>query len=221
MSRARARELIDAGKVRVAGATSRKPAALVAASDEIVLEEPDHPYVSRGALKLAGAVADFQLTLKGKTALDVGASTGGFTDFLLSAGAARVYCVDVGKGQLHEKLRTDPRVEYWESADIRGFSPGILAANIDIMTVDVSFISLTKVVPALAKFPRAEAELIALVKPQFEVGKAKLGKGGLVKDEAAVQRCCEENGFAVEGIVPSRLKGGDGNQEYFIYAKKK
>lgn len=226
-SRARAQELIAGGKVRVAGAVCRKAATKIGAEESVELSEPDHPYVSRGALKLAGAVADCGVTLEGKTALDVGASTGGFTDFLLRNGVEHVYCVDVGTDQLHPSLRRDPRVTYRESTDIRGFSADVFTAKLDIITVDVSFISLTKVVPSLATLLGGGAELLALIKPQFEVGKAQLDKRGLVKDEAAsekacaaVRRCCEAHGFAVLKIVPSRVRGSEGNQEYFIYAKK-
>lgn len=226
-SRTRCQEAIAAGNVKVNGEVCAKPGAKFAEDIAIELLEADHPYVSRGGLKLAGAVADFRITLQGKVALDVGASTGGFTDFMLQAGVERCFCIDVGRDQLHEKIRNDARVKFWEATDIRAFSPSILSANIDIITVDVSFISLEKVLPALAAFLSPGRELLALVKPQFEVGKGNLDKGGIVKDAslreqacAAAARFCSLSGFEVKGILPSRLSGADGNQEFFLYAKK-
>ncbi len=228
VSRARACELIERGKVLVNGVEVRKPGHRIALDSKIDLLESDHPYVSRGALKLAGAVEQFRVRLAGMVALDIGASTGGFTDFLLRNGVKRVFCVDVGKGQLHPSLLEDPRVKSWESSDIRNFSVDQFDEKIDIIVVDVSFVSVVKLMSAITGCASEGTELLVLVKPQFEVGPKLVGKGGIVKDQAiclsAVKTVAGEIaafGFELQGQAPSVISGADGNQEFFVYAKKK
>jgi 23S rRNA (cytidine1920-2'-O)/16S rRNA (cytidine1409-2'-O)-methyltransferase len=165
------------------------------------------------------------VSVKGKTALDVGASTGGFTDCLLQQGAVRVYAVDVGYGQLAWKLRQDPRVVIIERVNIRHIDPALVSEPIDIAVIDVSFISLEKVIPSLVQFLRPEADIIALIKPQFEVGKGLVGKGGIVRDEDArrmavkrVEDFIRSIGLDVKGVIPSPIRGQDGNVEFLIHA---
>lgn len=183
------------------------------------------PYVSRGGLKLAAALREFGLSADGKVALDVGASTGGFTDCLLQHGAKKVYAVDVGYGQMAWKIRQDPRVVTIERVNIRAIEPSLVPEPVDLAVIDVSFISLEKVIPSILQFLRSGAELVALIKPQFEVGREQVGKGGIVRDERARQAAVErvtvfvhEQGFAVKGVIPSPITGQDGNVEYLISA---
>lgn len=226
-SRERAQAMIFAGQVLVNGQKIDKAGALVSQDSEIRILGEVLPYVSRGGLKLEKALRDFHVSVEGKTAIDVGASTGGFTDCLLQHGCAKVYAVDVGYGQMAWKLRQDPRVVVIERTNIREIDPSLLPEPIDIAVADVSFISLEKVIPAILKFLKPDAEIIALIKPQFEVGKEQVGKGGIVRDEsmrtAAVDRIVafvRKQGFEVKGVIPSPITGQDGNVEFLIYAMK-
>ncbi len=224
-SRERGRALILAGQVLVQGQKHDKAGALVPADAEIRILGEALPFVSRGGVKLEKALAEFDITVGGKTCLDVGASTGGFTDCLLQHGAGKVYAVDVGYGQMAWKLRQDPRVVVIERANIRDIDPSLIPEPIDIAVIDVSFISLEKVVPSILKFLKPVSEVIALIKPQFEVGREQVGKGGIVRDEearsAAVERIeafVRSQGFVVRGVIPSPITGQDGNVEFLIYA---
>jgi 23S rRNA (cytidine1920-2'-O)/16S rRNA (cytidine1409-2'-O)-methyltransferase len=232
-SRERARALILAGKVRVKGQTVDKAGAQVKADDEITLVEEDHPYVSRGALKLVKGLDDHGLDPTGLVALDVGASTGGFTDVLLRRGARKVYAVDVGYGQLDWRLRNDPRVVVIERANIRDLDPARLDERPDLAVCDVSFISLTLCLPRMAELlggaagpldaPGPSRPIIALIKPQFEVGRADVGKGGVVREPAARQRAIDKivdfatrSGWRASAAVESPITGPAGNVEYLI-----
>lgn len=227
-TRQRARAMIMAGKVLVNTRPADKAGILVAQNDRIELKGRDIPYVSRGGLKLEAALETLALSVNGLICMDVGASTGGFTDCLLQNGAARVYAVDVGYGQLAWKLRQDPRVVVIERANIRYLPVQAVPEPIDLATIDVSFISLKIVVPAITAFLKAEARILALIKPQFEVGKNHVGKGGVVRDTALHQRVVhdlaafflEENIFC-ERVIPSPILGPKGNQEFFILLQPK
>jgi 23S rRNA (cytidine1920-2'-O)/16S rRNA (cytidine1409-2'-O)-methyltransferase len=184
------------------------------------------PYVSRGGIKLAHALDAFGIDVRGQVALDVGASTGGFTDCLLQRGAARVYCVDVGHGQLDWKIASDARVQVLDRVNIRLAPPDLLPERVDLVVVDVSFISLRLVLPALLPLAKPGASLVALVKPQFEVGRADVGKGGIVRDEAARARAVAEVraaaaglGYAPLGDTPSPIAGGKGNVEILLHLR--
>jgi 23S rRNA (cytidine1920-2'-O)/16S rRNA (cytidine1409-2'-O)-methyltransferase len=225
-SRQKARAVILAGSVRVDGTRVDKAGALVARDAEISVAAPS-PFVGRGGTKLAGALDEFGVDVRGMVMLDVGASTGGFTDCLLSAGAARVYAVDVGYGQLDWRLRTDERVVVMERTNIRNARPGDFPGPIDGAVIDVSFISLALVLPVVHEIVRDGAIVIALIKPQFEVGKGEVGKGGVVRDPTKHREVVErvaatarKIGFAVAGRAPSPLTGPKGNKEFFIYLKK-
>jgi 23S rRNA (cytidine1920-2'-O)/16S rRNA (cytidine1409-2'-O)-methyltransferase len=226
-SRARAQAAILAGMVRADGAVVRKASETLENGAEIVATAP-HPYVSRGGVKLAHALDVFGIGVEGSLALDVGASTGGFTDVLLRRGARRVYAVDTGRGQLHGSIGKDARVIAFEASDIRTLDPAAIPEPVDIVVVDVSFISLALVLaPALA-FAGEGAQLVALVKPQFEVGRGLVGRGGIVRDEAAraaaAERCVEHVqalGWHVGGLVDSPIEGGDGNREALLWARRK
>jgi 23S rRNA (cytidine1920-2'-O)/16S rRNA (cytidine1409-2'-O)-methyltransferase len=191
-SRERARALILAGEVLAGDRPIEKAGELVDGTVELRLRSAPMPYVSRGGLKLAHGLATFAVEVAGQVALDVGASTGGFTDCLLQAGARRVYCVDVGHGQLDWKIASDSRVKVLDRTNIRLAPPDLLPEPVDVIVVDVSFISLRLVLPALLPLGRAAANVVALVKPQFEVGRADIGKGGIVRDEAARARSLAE-----------------------------
>ncbi len=225
-TRSHAQDLVLRGQVRVEGAVIGKPAFNVSEGAAVeVLESAG--YVSRGALKLNAALAAFGFPVQGRVALDAGASTGGFTQVLLREGAARVYAVDVGEGQLDPSLRADPRVAVFEKTDARALTADLLPGPVQAITVDVSFISLLKVLPAVLSLAAPDAWMIALIKPQFEVGPAHVGKGGLVKDaaqrEAAVARvsaCIEERGWRLAGVVPSPVQGRGGNEEYLVGASR-
>lgn len=226
-SRERGQALILAGQILVNGQKQEKAGALVPDDAELRILGEVLPYVSRGGLKLAAALQEFGLSVDGKVALDVGASTGGFTDCLLQHGAKKVYAVDVGYGQMAWKIRQDPRVVTIERINIRAIEPSLIPEPIDIAVIDVSFISLEKVIPSLRQFLKPGAELVALIKPQFEVGREQVGKGGIVRDEAArntaVTRITEfvgSHGFDVKGKIPSPITGQDGNIEFLIYAVK-
>lgn len=223
-SRQRARALIMAGKVWVDDRIIDKPGALVSEDAVIALKVDDHPYVSRGGLKLEKALQAFHIDPAGLTCLDVGASTGGFTDCLLQHGAAHVFAVDVGYGQMAWKLRTDPRVTIIERTNIRYLPAGALPCRADIAVIDVSFISLKIVVPAVLKFLKQDAIIIALIKPQFEVGRGKVGKGGVVRDPALhdeviteLTRFFDKTGLTHRSLVPSPILGPKGNREFVIF----
>jgi len=227
-SRERGQALILAGQVLVNGQKQDKAGALVPEDAELRILGEVLPYVSRGGLKLAAALKEFGLSADGKVALDVGASTGGFTDCLLQHGAKKIYAVDVGYGQMAWKIRQDPRVVTIERVNIRAIEPALVPELVDIAVIDVSFISLEKVIPSILQFMGSGAELVALIKPQFEVGREQVGKGGIVRDEAArtaaVIRITEFIGscsFAVKGVIPSPITGQDGNVEFLIYAVKR
>lgn len=194
----------------------------------VVSATPAHPWVGRGALKLAGALELWPVEVAGRVIVDVGASTGGFTEVCLSRGAARVYAVDVGRGQLHPKLAGDPRVVSLEATDARDLIQALIPEPVDLIVTDVSFIGLAKALPAALALARAGADLVALVKPQFEVGPERVGKGGLVKDGAAqaealegVERFLEASGWTVQASADSPIAGGDGNREFLLWAQKK
>lgn len=219
-SRARAQSLILAGKVTVDGAVESKAGAQFGPGAEIEIAVPDHPYVSRGALKLAAALDAFEISPTGLDCLDVGASTGGFTDLMLQRGAARVIALDVGRGQLDWKLRTDPRVIVVEGVNARRLGEETLPFAAALATVDVSFISLRLVVPAVLPHLLPGAWLVCLVKPQFEAGRDQVGKGGIVRDEAVRREVIDATigsltalGLTRVGCVPSPIRGQKGNLE--------
>ncbi len=222
-SRTRAQALILAGQVLVEGIDRPKPGSLVPVDARIELKEPDHPYVSRGGVKLAGALDHFGLNVVGLVCLDVGASTGGFTDCLLQRGAARVWAVDVGRGQLDWKLRQDTRVVALERYNFRHAAPADFTDRFDLATVDVSFISLKKILPPLLELLKPGARVLALIKPQFEAGPEKVSKGGVVRDEAVRRAAVDEVaalarslGLVEEGRADAVIKGPKGNQEIFV-----
>jgi len=226
-SRQRAVALILAGRVRVEGERAEKAAQQVAPDARVEVLEDDEGYVSRGGIKLAGALDAFSLSVAGLVAMDVGASTGGFTDCLLRRGARRVYAVDVGYGQLAWKLRQDARVVVLERTNVRYLEREQIPEPVDLATVDTSFISLTKVIPRVIEFLGENGRLLALIKPQFEVGRGRVGKGGVVRQPALhrqvvseVERFCRDQALAVGGVVESPLLGPKGNREFFILAVK-
>ena len=226
-SRERARALIMAGKVMVKGKKVEKAGEMVLADADIVLIGEDIPYVSRGGLKLEKALDEFNIDVSGKVAIDVGASTGGFTDCLLQRGAKKVYAIDVGYGQLDLKLRNDPRVINIERQNIRYIEKKVVPEDVDLVTIDSSFISLVKIIPKILEFIGEYGALIALIKPQFEVGKGEVGKGGVVRDEAKQRAVVEkirefrtDSGLSVIGVVESPILGPKGNREFLIYAVK-
>ena len=228
-SRERAKALIMAGSVWVGERKLTKVGAEFPVDIEVeVKESPLRKYVSRGGLKLEAAIKDFGLSVKGKVCLDVGASTGGFTDCLLQNGAKKVYALDVGYGQLDWKLRNDSRVVNIEKANIRYFDEKKIKSPVDLATVDVSFISLDKVLPKVKKLIRKGGEIVSLIKPQFEAGREKVSRGGVVKDRKVHQEVIDKIkflsgrlGLEVKGLTTSPIKGPAGNIEYFIYLKKK
>lgn len=225
-SREKARALIIEGKVIVNGQKIEKPGTMVDENAEITICGETLSYVSRGGLKLEHALKEFSIDVKNKVAMDVGASTGGFTDCLIQHGAKRVYAIDVGYGQLAWKLRVDPRVIPIERTNIRYMNRDKIPEDVDIVTVDVSFISLKLVIPKVLEFLKTEGEIIALIKPQFEVGRREVDKGGIVKDQEKRQKAVEEIkkffeslNLKVRGVTESPIKGHKGNIEYLIYAK--
>jgi len=225
-SRERARAIILAGLVSVEGVIVSKAGALVGADATIALAQPDHPYVGRGGVKLAHALDSFHLEVSGREALDIGASTGGFTDVLLRRGAARVVALDVGRGQLDWRLRTDPRVTVIEGRNARYLEPGDLPGPVDIVTVDVSFISLRHILPRIPPLVRHGADVVVLVKPQFEAGREEVGKKGLVRDPLVhrqvvdrVTRAALEAALVRVGVAASPITGATGNQEFFLHLK--
>lgn len=222
-SREKAQALIMAGEVLVDGQKSTKPGHSVDADARVeLLARP--PYVSRGGLKLAGALQHWSIDVTGKVALDVGSSTGGFTDALLQAGAARVHAVDVGAGQLAWQLRTDPRVVLHEGINARELAFDQIGEPADLLTCDVSFISVTLILPAVVPILRPGGQAVILIKPQFEVGKGQVGKGGIVRDPALHHAACNrvidavrQFGFTTD-IMDSPILGAEGNREFLLYA---
>lgn len=226
-SREKARALIMEGKVLVDEVPVTKAGAMIPEDAIIVLKE-DIPYVSRGGLKLDAALSHFGLVLDGLTAMDIGSSTGGFTDCMLKKGAKKVYCIDVGYGQLAWQLRRDPRVVLFEKTNIRYLERERIPEEIDFITIDVSFISLKKIIPKAMEFLRDGGRILALIKPQFEVGRGEVGKGGVVRDEGkrmlavdGIKRFSEGLGLKVLGVFQSPVKGPKGNIEYFILLWKR
>lgn len=223
-TRAQAQGLILSGRVLVGGAVVDKCGAPVRAQQEISIAPGTRRFASRGGEKLSGALDDLRISVRGTIALDVGASTGGFTDCLLQRGARTVHAVDVGRGLLDDRLRNDPRVVVLDGVNFRHAAAGLLSEKVDLATVDVSFISLRLILPALRQFLAPGARVLALVKPQFEAGRESVGKGGVVRDEAARRKAVEriadfaaKAGFAVEGQVESRVPGPRGNREVFLH----
>jgi len=222
-SREKAQALVMAGRVTVDGQRASKPGARVKEGAAVAVAA-GAAHVGRGALKLAGALDVLGVSPEGRVAVDVGASTGGFTETLLERGAVRVYAVDVGRGQLHERLRQDPRVVVRDRVNARALSPRVVPEPCSLAVVDVSFISVGKILPALLSVLAPGAQAIVLVKPQFEVGRFQVGRGGLVKDPAlhlqalrdvAVE--AQRLGYAVRGACPSPLPGAEGNREFFLH----
>ena len=217
---------ILSGNVFVDGILIDKAGRLVVESSEINIKSP-MPYVSRGGLKLEGAIKAFNIEVENKIAIDIGASTGGFTDCLLQHGAKKVYAIDVGYGQLHWRLREDPRVINLEKTHILRLDWRLIEDTIDIATVDLSFISLTRILPALWEHLPPNALIIALVKPQFEVGRGEVGNGGVVRDNKKVEKSvskvihfAEGLGFKMSGSIPSPILGQKGNMEYLLYLER-
>jgi 23S rRNA (cytidine1920-2'-O)/16S rRNA (cytidine1409-2'-O)-methyltransferase len=226
-SRTKAQALVLAGQVVVGEQRVDKPGSLVPVEADIRLKGEVLPYVSRGGLKLKAALERFGLDVRGQVAADIGASTGGFTDCLLQEGATRVHAIDVGYSQLHEKLRTDPRVRSRERVNARYLTAEDLPEKVGVVVIDVSFISLTQVLPAVLPFLEPGGLLVALVKPQFEVGRERIGKGGVVRDAAARQEAIDavvafarEQGLQVRGVMDSPVPGPAGNVEALLVADR-
>jgi 23S rRNA (cytidine1920-2'-O)/16S rRNA (cytidine1409-2'-O)-methyltransferase len=222
-SREKAQALVMAGRVRLDGQPATKPGARVREGASVAVE-PGPAHVGRGALKLEGALDTLGVDPRGRVAVDVGASTGGFTETLLARGAARVYAVDVGRGQLHEKLAADPRVVALDRTNARNLSADRLPERCSLAVMDVSFISARKILPALASVLGPGAEVVVLVKPQFEVGRSQVGRGGIVKDPVLhlqalleVAEAAQSAGYGVRGACPSPLPGTEGNREFFLH----
>jgi 23S rRNA (cytidine1920-2'-O)/16S rRNA (cytidine1409-2'-O)-methyltransferase len=225
-TRERARALVIAGQVLVNDAPVTKAGAAVNEDDTIVLRQPDHPWVGRGGVKLDHALTVFGLDVTGARALDIGASTGGFTDVLLARGAARVVALDVGSGQLDWKLRTDPRVTVIEQTNARHLTPALLPEEVrsfDVVTVDVSFISLRHILPVLPPLIAPGGSVVVLIKPQFEAGRDEVGAGGVVRDPAVHARVIDEVAAAAHqvglvraGVEPSPITGAEGNREFLM-----
>jgi len=227
-SRAKAQALVLAGVVSCAGRRIDKPGEQLAEDAALAVKGHDHPWVSRGGIKLAHAFDHFGIAADGKTALDIGASTGGFTDVLLSRGARRVHAVDVGHGQLAWKLRQDPRVIVHERVNARYLTRAHVTEPLDVITCDASFIGLATVLPAPLALAAEKAELVALVKPQFEAGRERVGKGGVVRDPAIQLEVCDraaawvsaQSSWTVVGVVESPILGSQGNREFLLYARR-
>jgi 23S rRNA (cytidine1920-2'-O)/16S rRNA (cytidine1409-2'-O)-methyltransferase len=227
-TRSKAQALIMAGLVWSGERRLDKPGLQLPEGTPIDVKGRDHPWVSRGGLKLVHALDHFTIDPAGLVALDVGASTGGFTDVLLSRGTSRVYAVDVGYGQLAAKLRDDPRVVLLERVNARHLTKAEVPDPIDLIVCDASFIGLETVLPAALALAAESARLVALIKPQFEVGKGRVGKGGVVRDPALRREVCDrivawldqQPGWHVEGLTESPILGADGNQEFLVYARK-
>lgn len=222
-SRERAQALIMAGHVLVNEIPVTKPGHKVDSEAAIRVKGEDHPYVGRGGVKLAGALDHFKIDPSQKICADIGSSTGGFTDCLLQRGAAKVYAVDVGTNQLAWKLRQDPRVVVMEKTHVKDLTLPQGERGISLITIDCSFISLTRVLPEIARWVVSDTTIIALIKPQFEVGPQRIAKGGIVRDEVAqqeaiaqIQKCAEILHWQTLGVTDSPITGTDGNREYFI-----
>ncbi len=226
-SRAAAQRLIEAGLVRSGERVLARAAATIPAGAPLTVTGEAHPWVSRGGVKLAHALDGFAIPVEGRVGLDVGASTGGFTDVLLRRGAARVVAVDVGHGQMAAALREDPRVTCHEHLNARDIDPATTEGPVDLIVCDVSFIGLRVALPAALALAAPGAHLVALIKPQFEVGRANVGKGGIVRDRALHARACAtigdwlaaQPGWRVLGLLDSPIEGGDGNREFLIAAE--
>ena len=226
-SRAKARAAIEAGGVTADGQLIAKASEMVD-DTAVLVAQPAHPWVGRGALKLVHGLDLWHVDVRGRVVLDVGTSTGGFTDVCLSRGAAHVYAVDVGHGQLHPKLARDPRVTNLAGTDARALTSDMISSPPDIIVCDASFIGLAKVLPAALALAQTRATLIALIKPQFEVGPERVGKGGLVKDPAdhalavkGVLAFLEASGWPVQTTAPSPIAGGDGQVEFLVWARRR
>ncbi|MBE6017273.1 MAG: TlyA family RNA methyltransferase [Lachnospiraceae bacterium] len=227
LTRAKAQSLIMSGVVYVNNQKELKAGSMFSEDAVIEIRGETLKYVSRGGLKLEKAMASFDIALDGKVCMDIGSSTGGFTDCMLQKGAVKVYAVDVGYGQLHYKLRTDERVVVMEKTNIRYVKPEDIPEKINFASVDVSFISLTKVIPPALELLDDTKELVMLIKPQFEAGREKVGKKGVVRDPAVheevvekVVSFAESSGLSAEGLTYSPVKGPEGNIEYLIHVKK-
>ncbi len=225
-SRSQAQAAIAAGKVSVAGRVETKAGRLVAAN-ALIEAESAHPWVSRGGVKLAAALDAFGVEVAGRACLDIGASTGGFSDVLLSRGARAVTAVDVGRGQLHPRIAADGRVRALEQTDARGLTLDMIGMAPDLMVVDVSFIGLAKAIGPALHLAAAGADLVALFKPQFEVGPAHVGRGGIVSDQAATEAASQTfadwlaaEGWRVLDWIESPIAGGDGNRERLVHARR-
>jgi 23S rRNA (cytidine1920-2'-O)/16S rRNA (cytidine1409-2'-O)-methyltransferase len=226
-SRARARDAIRRGTVSVNGVVAQKPHQMVSANDAIALDDPAAGYVSRAALKLIAGLDAAQIAPGGKTCLDLGASTGGFTQVLLERGASKVYAVDVGHGQLHARLRQDQRVLNFEGVNGRDLDNGAVREPVEFLVCDVSFVSVTKVLDVPLSLCAADADAVILVKPQFEVGRERIGKGGIVSDQGAISQAVaevvafmEQKGWSHRLSIPSPIAGGGGNRECIAVFKK-
>jgi len=227
-SRERAQALVLAGQVEVEGRRATKAGERVHPGARVVVLGPDHPYAGRGGVKLAGALTRFGIDPTARVALDVGASIGGFTDCLLQRGAKRVYALDVGSGQLHDRLRRDPRVVVVDHLNARNLRPDALPERVSLVTVDVAFISLRLVLPPLPGVLAEESDLVPLVKPQFEVGRREVGPGGIVRDRDLHRRVVGEIvtvgrglGLGIRDLCVSPLPGAEGNIEYFLHFRTK
>jgi len=223
-SRSRARDAVMRGTVSVAGAVASKPGLMVPADADLAVADAAQHYVSRAALKLLHGLDHFGLDPRDSRALDIGASTGGFTQVLLERGAAKVYAVDVGTAQLHQSLHGDPRIVSLEQTDIRKLDAALLDPKPDLIVCDVSFISVTLILPAAAPLLRPSGQMVILIKPQFEVGRGQVGKGGIVREPELHQAACEkveravrEFGF-ITTIIESPIRGAEGNKEFLLYA---
>ena len=226
-SRARAQSLLMSGAVFIEGTRVDKAGTLVAKDSEIIVKEDLRRYVGRGGVKLEAALKGFKIDVNDKVAVDIGASTGGFTDCLLKFGVRKVYAIDVGHGQIDWGLRKDKRVVVMERVNARYLKPEDIGELVDICTIDVSFISLTLIVPRVTKLVKPKGVLIALIKPQFEVGKGEVGKGGIVRDESKYTLVIEKitsllqgEDFDILGVMPSPILGAEGNKEFFIVGVK-
>ncbi len=227
-TREKAQALILAGQIYVNGQPAAKAGASVPADARVELVGEPPRYVSRGGVKLEGALRDFSLDVRGKVCLDLGASTGGFTDCLLQHGTARVYAVDVGKGQLDWKLRQDSRVVVREGINARYLKPEDIGEAVDLVTIDVAFISVEKILPAAVRCARLGADFLILVKPQFELTQRQVGKGGIVRDPELQQQAVEKIrraaatlGFVLVAVRESCLPGAEGNREFFLHARSR
>ncbi len=223
-SRERARALVLAGQVRVDGAVVSKAGTATRTDADVSLVQPDHPYVGRGGLKLAHALDEWHIEVTGRDALDIGASTGGFTDVLLRRGARTVIALDVGHGQLDWRLRNDPRVTVLDGFNARTLTPAVLPHAVDIVTIDVSFISLRLILPPVPAVLRPGGDVVALVKPQFEAGREEVGRKGIVRDPAVHARVLEEVagtalacGLRRVAMTPAAITGATGNQEFLVH----